>query len=86
MRSEITIGPWIGSIAPISRRYWNDDSDLAAITGTSTAGLIGWRVFNPEGEDKWIREGTAITLEQAQKDADQMLRARYGVPVRLVGA
>jgi hypothetical protein len=86
---EVNPGDW--------RRYWyvakpilvdgKAELDLAAIIGKRAvtdlvSGFYGFRVFNPEGSTKWIREGGSLTIEDAKDQADQYLRAMYGVPPR----
>ncbi len=91
------LSDWIEVKPDDWRRYWytskpvltdgESELDLAAITGkpAKESGFVNaysFRVFNPEGEAKWIREGDSSTVEDAKDQADRFLRAMYGVPLK----
>ncbi len=65
------LGPWIED-----RCFWGAD-DLAAIIGKKKEGGIGWRVFSPENEPKFIQDGSAKDEKEARNIAMQILKNRY---------
>ena len=75
-------GPWIESPVGWQRRWAAGDLAASVAQKANDRGEWGWRVYNPDGDDKWIRDGFTSSLETTEG----ALSVKHGVVVVATGA